>query len=217
MIKKPYLLLLSAYFYGCQQEAPAGLKTESYQSAKNVAAHDSLRLQQLLRYYPEARLPLKLSTEVAAKDTSIMSPLPGEKLVPDSLTRLLGIGANSAGNDVFAVSKLLLSKERVGLFTRVPGEYDPSKIKLSIVNTRTGQIDADFEVAETYGDAGVSYVRTTDVIRTPEGSLQLLVNQANCWPLDEELSNIKCVDSSFIYKFGNSDLRLMNKKKLKEY
>lgn len=118
---------------------------------------------------------------------------------------------------MFAVGKLALSQEQVGLFTRVPGVYVPSKVKLLVLNTRTGKIEADYEVAETVGDAGASYVRTTDILRTADGTLQLKISQANCWPLDEELDNIKCVDSAFVYQLAGTGLRLLEKKKVKEY
>ncbi|WP_400192283.1 hypothetical protein [Hymenobacter sp. B81] len=216
--RKTFLLVCVACFGACQQQAPTELHPESKPAAGEAGAPEQLGFQRLLQRYAVLRPPLRFSTTEIEADTAVMHAQRGEKPVPDDLIRLLKPKGNMPqGNDVFAIGQLDLAEQRVGLFTRVPGTYVPSKITFSIANTRTREIEASYEVAETFGDAGNVYIRTTRVTRTPAGNLRFQIDQSNCWALDDDLKETECVDSAFVYQFAHNRLRLISKQKRAEH
>ncbi|GGF17251.1 hypothetical protein [Hymenobacter cavernae] len=156
---------------------------------------------------------MKLSTERVEADPEIKDSVANGIPIPSHLLDLFPERLYSEnGSDVFAVAKLNLPEERIGLLTRVPSVYVSSKIKLFVLNSRTGQLESECEVAETFGDAGDTYVRTAEIRPSENQSFLIKVKQNTCWPLDEELSKFKCADSLFIYSLHNNKLDLLSKK-----
>lgn len=114
---------------------------------------------------------------------------------------------------MFAVAKLPLPAQKTGLLTRVPSEYYPSKIILFVFDDQTGQVTSTCEVAETFGDAGDIYVRTSNLSRVANQELKIAVSQTNCSPINENLDDVKCTDSTLIYQSNRGLLILVSKEK----
>ncbi|MCW3073096.1 MAG: hypothetical protein JWP69_165 [Flaviaesturariibacter sp.] len=57
-------------------------------------------------------------------------------------------------NGYFGTYKFAIDSTRIGLITRTPSTYEPSSIKLLILDKRKDAITDIVELAETFGDAG---------------------------------------------------------------
>ncbi|GAA4319227.1 hypothetical protein GCM10023184_03870 [Flaviaesturariibacter amylovorans] len=79
----------------------------------------------------------------------------------------------------FACYKFHLDSSRYGLITRTPSEYEPSSIKLFVLDKKKGVITYYYELAESIGDAGDVSNRTSWLFRQPNGF--------GCFTWDEEL------------------------------
>lgn len=168
-------------------------------------------LAQLIALYPEHPLPLQLSTEELDKGPGHRSPLAEGRPIPRNFWFLFGEYSTGEDSSMFAVAKLPLLSKKTGLLTRVPGMYVPSKIILFIFDNQTGKVTSTCEVAETFGDAGDVYVRTSNLSWGAKQELKIAVNQTNCSPINEDLDNIECTDSTLIYQSNRGLLTLVSK------
>ncbi|MBG8554176.1 hypothetical protein [Hymenobacter guriensis] len=206
------VLLLSS----CQSNTPpdtsATADTAVLPSTPSPPDSTTLQLQELLTLYPLLKLPIKVSSQKLDDDPSAASsqPMHGQ-LIPPRLLPLFGEYIEANGEEVFAVGKIPLPDHRLALLTRVPGEYFSSRIRLFVLAESTGRISADLELAETFGDAGDAYIRTSLVESAP-GGLSVTIQQQTCHPLDEELTDIACTDSVLAYQLHNQLIRVYRKK-----
>ncbi|MBO0357685.1 hypothetical protein J0X19_06990 [Hymenobacter sp. BT186] len=170
-------------------------------------------LAQLVKLYLEYPLPLQLSTEVLEKGPGHRSPLAEGQPIPRNFWFLFGEYSTGEDSSMFAVAKLPLPSQKTGLLTRVPGMYMPSKIILFVFDNQTGQVTSTCEVAETFGDAGDVYVRTSNLSWGARQELSIVVSQSNCSPINENLDNITCTDSTLIYESNKGLISLITKRK----
>ena len=202
----------------CQSHVETKVQTTSEQLPKPPVDSTQIKLQQLIALYPVKALPLKLSTTHIEADPEIKDSIASGIPIPSHLLDIFPKRLYSeSGSDVFAVAKLTLLEERIGLLTRVPGVYVSSKIILFVLNSRTGHLESECEVAETFGDAGDSYVRTAEIRPLKNQDLLIKIEQSTCWPLDEELSKFRCIDSLLTYRLHNHKFSLLQKKKTRSY
>ncbi|MCR5887312.1 hypothetical protein LRS06_05865 [Hymenobacter sp. J193] len=206
------VLLLSSCQTNTAPETSAAPEEAALPPASSPPDSTTLQLQELLALYPLLTLPIKVSSQDLEDGTPAASTQPMHgRLIPARLLPLFGEYVAANGEEVFAVGKIPLPNHRLALLTRVPGEYFSSRIRLFVLTDSTGRISADLEVAETFGDAGDAYVRTSLVESVP-GGLSVTIQQQTCHPLDEELTDIACVDSVLAYQLRDQLIRVYRKK-----
>jgi len=66
---------------------------------------------------------------------------------------------------LFAIYKFAIDKNRLGLLARTPSEYEPSSIKLFILNTSKDSITSYIELGELLGDAGDVMIKKSWLFR----------------------------------------------------
>lgn len=170
-------------------------------------------IQELLSLYPQQNLPLHLSTKELTVSSKSKGNFVEGKLIPEQFLSVFGKVIKSEGNDVFAVTKVPLPNQKIGLITRVPGMYTSSKLMLFVLDLKSGAITGKCEVAETFGDAGDSYVRTSDIKWDANKDLLIAINQQNCAPTNgDDLNSVACVDSTLTYQLRDSQLALLSRK-----
>ena len=62
---------------------------------------------------------------------------------------------------LFACYKFSISKDKIGLIVRAPAMYVSSSIKLFIYDLNTNKLTESLELAENWGDAGDSMIKTS--------------------------------------------------------
>ena len=74
--------------------------------------------------------------------------------------------------EYYACYKFRVDENCVGLITRTPGEYDPSSIKLFIIDTARQTITDHLEMADIFGDAGDAMMKQAWLFYNEKKQLQ---------------------------------------------
>ncbi|MCB2409821.1 hypothetical protein [Hymenobacter lucidus] len=213
----PLALTTLGVFTSCQDNtAPASVMVspaaEAAAPAPEIAASYS-SVQQLLALYPVYPLPLRLSTTELDENSTSKPTLVQGRPVPEPLLALFGQAVQqSEGNGVFALARLDLPDRKVGLLTRMPGEYASTRIKLLVLDPPSGRILDECEVAETFGDAGDAYIRTSTISRDAKKQLLITIDQQHCSPTDSTMEHITCSDSVLTYQLRDSHFQVMRRR-----
>ena len=202
-----------------EKKAPASVMVSPATEATPAAAPGTgpagsvNAVQQLLALYPVYPLPLQLSTTELNENPTTKSDLVQGRPIPKPLWVVFGESVQSGDdNGVFALARLELPDQKVGLLTRMPGEYASTRIKLLVLDPPTGRIIDECEVAETFGDAGDVYIRTSTIGRDVQQQLRITINQQHCSPTDSTLEHSTCADSVLTYQLRNSHFRIVSRR-----
>lgn len=217
----PLALGIVCTFTGCQEKkAPASVMVSP--AAEPAAAVPAVPeaasaglVQELLALYPVYPLPLRLSTQKLNENpnpTGKPTLVQGRPVPAPLLTVFGGSVPHTDGNDVFALARLDLPDQKVGLLTRLPGEYASTRIKLLVLDPQSGSIIDECEVAETFGDAGDAYLRTSTLSRDARQQLLITIRQQHCSPTDSTMETSTCLDSVLIYQLRDSRFRVVSRK-----
>jgi hypothetical protein len=206
------IFCLAVFSTSCGQERTTPESVVIAPAAEQAPEAATTPVQQLVALYPSHRLPLQLSTQELEDNPDLHDSLLQGRPIPQALVPILDEEINTEGNDVFALARLELPDQQIGLLTRLPGAYVSSRIILFVLNQRSGKITDQCEVAETFGDAGDSYVRTSSLRWDAGHLLHIQVSQSNCSPVKEDMSDITCVDSTLAYQLRGGRFQILSRK-----
>ncbi|WP_192823298.1 hypothetical protein [Rufibacter sp. LB8] len=117
---------------------------------------------------------------------------------------------------VFATKMFQISPTSVALLTRVPGFYWSSKLMLFHFNVTTNRPTHAYELADTWGDAGNSYLRESVITKTQNNTYQIKITSGECNPIDGPLSKRHCVDSLLKGTITNQAIAFNKRLKVKD-
>ena len=139
----------------------------------NSIKKDSVYAGLIKMYKPLDFDTLKVSP--AENADSIGYKFKGEKIDANRL-KLLPIDiSDDDSNGLFAVYQFKIDNHRTGLITRIPSQYSSSSITLFIYDTITDCITDHFELADTFGDEGWSFVKNGYIFKDRNGRFKYLI------------------------------------------
>ena len=118
------------------------------------------------------------------------------------LRTLLGRDIPPLSEGYFAYGKFAVEPGLVGLITRVPGMYSPSKVHLYLVDPVKDVLVSDLELSEHWGDAGDVFLKQSVLKPRVEGLLIRVEEQSSYYHSIEDENN----DSVTI---GNLDYEIL--------
>lgn len=72
----------------------------------------------------------------------------------------------NGGMGVFAIGRVELDSNRIGLIARTPGDYEETSIKILVLNKEKDTLVNELELGETWGDAGDIVTKDAWLFRT---------------------------------------------------
>ena len=115
---------------------------------------------------------------------------------------------NNLDNKLYACYKFKINNNFIGLITRTFSEYTYSSNKLFILNKNTKKSVYAFELSESWGDAGDSYVCNSWIMKSKENQFNILSKIQNCWYEDDN-STQSCIDSLTLSTLNNDKFKII--------
>ncbi|RNI33050.1 hypothetical protein EFA69_01100 [Rufibacter immobilis] len=230
-IKIQYLLfLVSLLLYSCNQKEASASITPSPKPGKETKAKTIQKIysaQDLLALYDSVpAFPLEVSTTIGDEDPESAAFLYKGKEIPRALSIMFDSllysredrpykGEVIEHTEIYATKRFHISPTTVALLTRVPGDYWSSKMMLFHFDLPTGTVTQKYEIAETWGDAGDSYIKKSIISKTKNNQHRISIEVSECHPLDENLKNFSCVDSLLEGTISEQKIAFYKRKRLK--
>ncbi|MBC3541962.1 hypothetical protein ACFSC6_09040 [Rufibacter sediminis] len=231
-IRIQYLLfLVSILLYACNHKQDSASITPSPKPIKEIEAKTNQRIypaQDLLALYDSVpAFPLEVSTSIGDEDPESAAFLYKGKEIPRALSIVFDSLLYSREDrpykdeviehtEIYATKKFYISPTTVALLTRVPGDYWSSKMMLFHFDLPTGTVTQKYEIAETWGDAGDSYIKKSIISKTKNNQHRITIEVGECHPLDENLENFSCVDSLLEGTISEQKIAFSKRKRVKE-
>ncbi len=177
-------------------------------------------MEQLIDLYEAVdAFPITVSTQKGDRHPDSLAAVYQGREIAESLLAvfdsLILYNAGEERTQVYATRRFNISANTIGLLTRVPGPYWSSKIDLFLLDTKAGKILDHYEVAETWGDAGESLLKESIIEKSAPDQLTIRTTKAWCWPTDDTLEKIACVDSLLTSKVSDKRIQTIEKKRLR--
>ena len=202
MRKSTYLLIILICFTGCSFEKQAESTAELDNSKKSESSIDDL-----LTFYSIIdfdTLHVHSDNESHSYDSDSYR-FKGKQidssyfsLFPKDIQDLL-----YAEPLIYAVYKIDIDENHVGLITRTPAEYVPNSVKLLVFNKNTKQFTETFDLADSWGDAGDSMIRESWLYKNEQNGLEWFYIRQDCSYETEEAEQPECWDFLAVFKANN--------------
>ncbi|MGX5820292.1 hypothetical protein ACWKWU_19005 [Chitinophaga lutea] len=171
--------MLIPLFAACGQGSAPGAATDTLSAAGPAASPDP-DIQQLLSQYQEMTFDTLDVTSPGydAEANALRGPFAGKWLDTPLVMQIASdareIGsAGNAHSGYHACVRFKAGDHLTGLITRVPGEYESSRVVLQFYDQTTGRFSEPELLADRWGDAGDALTISTWIVRKPDGSVQL--------------------------------------------
>ena len=190
-----WIYILLVFIYSCnnkKNELISTLKRESIQ--KNQL--DNIQINQfkkLIKLYKEIKFDtLKVISESKKYEG---------RDIPRTLAVLFSKDLEPSKNKniswYYACYKFKIDNVKIGLITRTPSEYASTSIKIFVLDTVKNKIENSFELAESWGDAGASWIVDSWLIK--QKNILIYRQILETWDHNADDSSYNQIDSKYYY------------------
>lgn len=204
-MKQILILLTMTLFFSCQEKnentQKVAVKTVQKDKYKDLLAKfKNIAIDTLVVYSAEEDFGKYKGIRIDSLDATLFP----ENIAKDYLLE----------HDIFACYKFDINSSKIGLIARTPSEYVPSSIKLFVYDKTKNTISQYIELAENWGDAGESWVKTSWIIKNKGNQFRVLIEEDENYDHSAEDINDTIVESSekhYLLELSSTKLDTINK------